>query len=102
MRGTIILSWHDVVRGAANDSGGQNVAFHDFAHQLDGETSGMNGAPDLQNAARGRSWAAVLGEEDHEIIAELHRGTCTVLDPYRATNPAEFFGVATRLTWSRC
>ncbi len=100
-RGTVVLSWDNVVRGAATDNDGQNVVFHEFAHQLDGETSGMDGAPDLPSAASARAWAAVLGGEYEELIAELHEGARTVLDPYGATNPAEFFAVATELFFER-
>ena len=100
-RGTLVLSWDNVVRGAANDGDGQNVVFHEFAHQLDGEASGIDGAPDLPSAARSRAWAAVLSEEYAELVGQLHEGSRTVLDAYGATNPAEFFAVATELFFER-
>jgi Mlc titration factor MtfA (ptsG expression regulator) len=33
--GSVVLSWHDVRRGAANIRDGHNIVFHEFAHQLD-------------------------------------------------------------------
>lgn len=100
-RGGLVLSWDDVVRGAAEAHDGRNVTLHEFAHQLDGEWGGMEGAPALPRGASYRDWARVLGREYTELIAELHRGHHTLLDPYGATNPAEFFAVATELFFER-
>lgn len=100
-RGGLVLSWSDVVRGAADAHDGHNVTLHEFAHQLDGEWGGMEGAPALPSAGRYRDWARVLGKEYAELISELHRGHHTLLDPYGATNPAEFFAVATELFFER-
>ena len=36
--GQVILSWQDTLAGAATPTDGQNVAIHEFAHQLDQET----------------------------------------------------------------
>lgn len=100
-RGALVLSWSDVVRGAADADDGRNVTLHEFAHQLDGEWGGMEGAPPLPSAARYRDWARVLGHEYESLIADLHAGHHTLLDPYGATNPAEFFAVATELFFER-
>jgi len=35
--GTVILAWRHVTRGAGNRKDGNNVVFHEFAHQLDQE-----------------------------------------------------------------
>ena len=34
-RGSIVLSWDDVQKGAADIHDARNVVFHEFAHQLD-------------------------------------------------------------------
>lgn len=100
-RGALVLSWQDVTHGAADATDGQNLVFHEFAHQLDAESGGMEGAPALAGAARYRDWARVLGREYDALIADLHRGHHTLLDPYGSTNPAEFFAVATELFFER-
>lgn len=103
-RGSLVLSWDDVVRGAADDSDGLNVTLHEFAHQLDGQSGGMNGAPPLPSAGRYRDWARVLGGEYAELVEGMHRGQAggrTLIDPYGATNPAEFFAVVTELFFER-
>jgi hypothetical protein len=40
-------------------------------------------------------WARVLGAEYAHLQKDSERGRKTVLDKYGATNPAEFFAVAT-------
>ncbi len=99
--GSVVLSWDDVVRGAADEDDGHNVVLHEFAHQLDGESGDMDGAPALRGSARYRDWARVLGAEYEDLLADLHDGHRTLLDPYAATNPAEFFAVATELFFER-
>jgi len=92
--GKIILSWDDVTYGAKNIHDGHNVSLHEFAHQLDSETGSTNGAPVLgENACQ--SWAQVLSEEFKELNQNLAQHHKTVMDSYGASNPAEFFAVAT-------
>ena len=41
------------------------------------------------------AWARILGKEYAELVRETEEGRSSVLDQYGATNPAEFFAVAT-------
>jgi Mlc titration factor MtfA (ptsG expression regulator) len=100
-RGSIVLSWDDVRHGGAHAEDGRNVAIHEFAHQLDGEYLGMEGAPLLHEAGAYGAWARVLGEEYDELVTAIDRGRRTLLGSYAATNPAEFFAVATELFFER-
>lgn len=100
-RGALVLSWSDVVRGAADDDDGRNVVYHEFAHQLDGESGSMNGAPLLRCKPCYQDWARVLGEEYEQLTADVHRGFRSLLDSYGATSPPEFFAVATELFFER-
>ena len=92
--GRVILSWDDVTRGVADFSDGHNVVLHEFAHQLDAESGSTNGAPPLRRNSY-RAWAAVFSENFEDLELRSFRGLETVLDEYGATNPAEFFAVAT-------
>jgi len=94
-QGALVLAWDNVQSSAHNHDDGRNVTLHEFAHQIDGVATGMDGAPSLPSAARYREWARVLGGEYEHLIDELHKGHKTKLDPYAATNPPEFFAVAT-------
>ena len=92
--GRVILSWDDVTRGVADFSDGHNVVLHEFAHQLDAESGVTNGAPPLRSNSY-RAWAAIFTRNFEDLEARAIRGLDTVMDEYGATNPAEFFAVAT-------
>ena len=62
-QGQVILSWEDVLAGAAVADDGRNVVIHEFAHQLDQETGHANGAPRLVTRERYARWSHVLGRE---------------------------------------
>ena len=74
---------------------GKNVVYHEFAHQLDQEDGVADGAPLLERHSAYASWAAILGEEYEKLIRKKKRHRKTVIRKYGATNPAEFFAVAT-------
>ena len=100
-RGLVVLAWDHVLSGAAQPCDGQNVVLHEFAHQLDSEDGVMNGTPDLGARARFTSWAHVLGDEFAELSERLHAGRSSDIDPYGATNPAEFFAVLTEMFFEK-
>ena len=93
--GNIVLSWRDILRDSENYGEGRNVVFHEFAHQLDFESGSAEGAPILPRGANYADWARVLGAEFETLIDSLEIGKPSLLDKYGASNPAEFFAVAT-------
>ncbi|MEO6918794.1 MAG: M90 family metallopeptidase [Collimonas sp.] len=93
--GRVILAWDHVQQGARNFADGHNVVLHEFAHQLDSESGSTNGAPLLRNLSSYRSWAAVFSREFATLQADALEHNTSLLDQYGATNPAEFFAVAT-------
>lgn len=93
--GRIILSWDSVKQGVYDFNDGRNVVLHEFAHQLDSESGSMNGAPLLYSKGAYGSWATILTREFNSLRLHAYFGKKTVLDTYGATNPAEFFAVAT-------
>jgi Mlc titration factor MtfA (ptsG expression regulator) len=92
-QGQVLLSWPDVLAGAADPRDGRNVVIHEFAHQLDQERGRANGAPWLGQREAYGPWAAVLGAEFASLRERLARGDEGLIDPYAATEPAEFFAV---------
>lgn len=94
-RGAVVLSWDDVQRGAADIHDGHNVVFHEFAHQLDNESGAAEGAPALPRRSLYIAWARVLSHEYAMLLHDITHHRQTLLDRYGATNPAEFFAVAT-------
>ena len=93
--GRIVLSWDDVQRGAGDWTDGHNVVLHEFAHQLDSESGRANGAPYLGNPASYSEWSAVLERDFQHLRHSAMYRQHSVMDHYGATNPAEFFAVAT-------
>lgn len=93
--GKVILAWDSVLHGGRNFVDGQNVVLHEFAHQLDSEDGAGDGAPLLGGGSSYRSWAGVLSEEFEELQEDSRRGRRSLMDHYGATDPAEFFAVAT-------
>jgi MtfA peptidase len=93
--GVVVLSWDDVRAGASDIHDGQNLVLHEFAHQLDREDGAINGTPLLVERSRYVAWARVLNAEYERLRRDSLLGRHTVLDDYGASNPAEFFAVAT-------
>ena len=99
--GTVVLSWDHVRRGAADSRDGENVVLHEFAHQLDTEDGRADGAPVLDSSGAYVAWSRVLAAAFEDLQRRLDRDRQTILDSYGATNPAEFFAVATEAFFER-
>jgi Mlc titration factor MtfA (ptsG expression regulator) len=93
--GPVVLTWDSITGGARNIQDGRNLVFHEFAHQLDQEDGDADGAPILDNRSCYRSWAAVLSAEYDKLCSKTRGRRRSMLNKYGATNPAEFFAVAT-------
>ena len=100
--GSVVLSWNASEGGAASPHDGNNVVFHEFAHQLDQEDGHADGAPILgrrltrtEQRSMYSSWARIMQSEYDQLQDLVERGKHTLIDDYGATNPAEFFAVAT-------
>lgn len=95
LRGPVILSWPDVEHDSFHPHPGHNVVLHEFAHKLDGVDGAMNGLPPLRRGMSRKRWA----EDMSAAYAALNRHLATAqpvsINPYAATNPAEFFAVLT-------
>jgi MtfA peptidase len=92
-QGQLLLSWEDVLEGAADAHDGRNVVVHEFAHQLDQAEGGANGAPALGGRESHARWADILNREYRALQWRLQQGEPGLIDPYAATDPAEFFAV---------
>ena len=91
----LILSWEQVKQDTSNWGDGHNVVLHEFAHQLDQEDGQAEGVPILLRKSDYSTWSKVMTAEYKQLCEDVQRGADTVLDRYGATNPAEFFAVAT-------
>ena len=100
-RGSLVLAWDHVLRGAADIRDCNNVVLHEFAHQLDTQDGYADGAPTLEQRSMYVAWARVLGEEYQQLIDDLENHRRTLISDYGATNPAEFFAVLTECFFER-
>ncbi len=96
-QGQLLLSWDDVLAGAADPDDGRNVVIHEFAHQLDQDNGRANGAPWLGRRDAYARWSAVLGAEFAALQQRLAFGDGGLIDPYAATDAAEFFAVVSEV-----
>jgi Mlc titration factor MtfA (ptsG expression regulator) len=94
-RGVLILSWKEVRANGLEPGHGQNLVFHEFAHQLDMLNGEFDGTPDLPTRELRERWARIMDREFRRLQQADRRRRDTLLDPYGATDPAEFFAVAT-------
>ena len=96
-QGQVILSWEDILEGAAVVDDGHNVVIHEFAHQLDQETGPANGAPFLPGRRRLRRWSQVFSDEFDKLQEQVRSRQPSLFGEYAATSPAEFFAVASEV-----
>lgn len=99
--GPVVLSWADVVAGAADERDGRNLVLHEFAHQLDADSGAVEGVPYVPDAASREKWNRVMSRERAVLAREAWQGIATVLNPYGLENPAEFFAVAVEAFFER-
>lgn len=95
----IVLSWQDIVAPPPG-VGAWNLALHEFAHYID-ET--FDGALSARPAARGgaSTWHDVFEAEFERLQSTPAEADETVIDPYGAEDPAEFFATATEAFFER-
>jgi MtfA peptidase len=92
--GPVTLSWRDVADAGTSAEWGYNVIVHEFAHVLDMRDGEADGVPPLPSRAARDEWQAVLEAEYQLFCEQVDAEADTLLDPYGAEAPGEFFAVA--------
>lgn len=93
--GSIVLSWDDICDNIENESSGENLIFHEFAHQLDDHYGLTAGIGEDGEVFRDDEWTRILADAFRTLQRKVRRRSACVLDPYGATYPTELFAVAT-------
>jgi len=96
-RGQVVISWEDVLEGAAVVNDGRNVTIHEFAHQLDQHKGYANGAPWLGRRDRYPRWSQVMLSEFAQLQHCAATQQASLFSYYGASNPAEFFAVVSEV-----
>jgi Mlc titration factor MtfA (ptsG expression regulator) len=96
--GPVLLSWEDVTLGAttpeAGGEAGYNVVIHEFAHKIDMLKGEADGYPTPHAGMDATAWTRTLESAYARFVGMVDREQKTLLDPYAAEHPAEFFAVA--------
>ncbi len=100
-RGPVVLSWAHTEQGALNYKAGHNVVLHEFAHQLDDLSGRTDGAPILNKGQSLAEWERVFTSAFKRHVRNVENGHKTVIDPYGAEGPEEFFAVAVEVFFER-
>jgi Mlc titration factor MtfA (ptsG expression regulator) len=97
-RGPLLLAWDQVSFGARHRGRGRNVVLHEFAHKIDMLDGTVDGTPPLPDQAALDRWISVCTAE----LARMRSDDAeSLLDDYAATDPGEFFAVATEVFFDR-
>lgn len=100
-RGPVVLAWDAVAEALDAREDRHNLVWHEFAHQLDLRDGTADGRPPLERRVPQQRWYEVLKAAYDALVESESKGRATVLDGYGATNPAEFFAVATEAFFGR-
>ncbi|MEO7851589.1 MAG: M90 family metallopeptidase [Rubrivivax sp.] len=92
--GPVMLSWRDVQEAGDAAGWGYNVVIHEFAHVLDMADGPANGMPVLASTDAREHWQMVLNASFSRFRRRVEAGRETLLDPYGAESPEEFFAVS--------
>jgi len=92
-RGPVVLAWDQALAGAQRTVRGHNVVLHEFAHKLDMLDGTVDGTPLLPAEVRA-DWVRICTEVYDDLVLGVPRPP---MRWYGATNPGEFFAVATEV-----
>ncbi|MCW2570080.1 MAG: hypothetical protein JWO88_138 [Frankiales bacterium] len=92
-RGPVVVAWDQALAGAHRTEPGHNVVLHEFAHKLDMLDGTIDGTPLLPRDMRAE-WVRVCTDVYEDLVAGRPRPP---MRWYGATNPGEFFAVATEV-----
>jgi Mlc titration factor MtfA (ptsG expression regulator) len=91
--GPVVLSWQD----ASMTKAGYNVVIHEFAHKLDMRNGNADGFPQPHESMDVKDWSEVFGAAYDAFCRQVEADQPTLVDPYAAEHPAEFFAVMSEM-----
>ena len=93
----MILSQHELRNDFSNRSGKDNTAIHEFVHLIDKSDGAVDGLPEfLISRKYVVPWLSMMQREIKHIIDDR-----SDINPYGASDPAEFFAVASEYFFER-
>lgn len=89
--GPVVLSW------SGDDPETTEIVIHEFAHKLDMLNGTANGMPPLHADMAVADWTEAFTRAYDDFTHRYARGEPLPFDAYAATDPAEFFAVASEV-----
>ncbi len=99
-RGPLILAWKAVMQDRVSLHEGQNLIIHEMAHKLDMLNGRANGMPPLHINMQTEHWTAVFSSAFQHLHQHIKHHRSVTINPYAASNPAEFFAVISEYFFS--
>ncbi len=97
MNHVMILSQHELRQAFVNKTGKDNTAIHEFVHLLDKTDGDIDGLPEsLLDKKYIKPWLQLMQQEIKNIFDDR-----SDINPYGATNEAEFFAVVSEYFFER-
>jgi len=97
MNGKMILSKQSLHKGFRNETDKKNTAIHEFVHLIDKADGQIDGIPELLLQKQYTlPWFNLMYQKIHEILSND-----SDINPYGATNEAEFFAVISEYFFER-
>jgi len=100
---SVVISWHEAKKDAYHLRH-DNVVIHEFTHELDFESGMVDGIPPLEKS-KYDEWINIIGKNYKEfkekIINHKSLEKYKLINPYGATNEAEFFAVVSEMFWTK-
>lgn len=97
MNNVMILSQHELRQAFYNKTGKTNTAIHEFVHLVDKTDGSVDGVPEfITDKKYILPWLQLMQKEMKRILAEK-----SDINPYGATNEAEFFAVVSEYFFER-
>jgi hypothetical protein len=97
MEGKMLLSKYALEEGFKNDSDKNNTGIHEFVHLIDKTDGSTDGIPELLLSKQYTlPWLDMTFKKMQEILKEK-----SDINPYGATNKAEFFAVVSEYFFER-
>lgn len=95
LQGPVVLEWQNFQVESDQLTPGRNLVLHEFAHKLDMLNGAANGMPPLHNTMNRQHWTQAFSEAFEQLQHQVEHHHHAAINPYAATDPAEFFAVST-------
>jgi len=100
---SVVISWNEAKKDAYHLRH-QNVIIHEFTHELDFESGIINGIPPLEKS-KYNEWINIIYKNYKEFAKKIYNHKnlekYKLINPYGATNEAEFFAVLSEMFWTK-